>query len=951
MARNHSATQFISLQAESEVRPPLREPVLRGFIRLCLTLGSLFVCCVGSRADTVLFQDDFRPSGAGPGTNWVGLTTGFPDQTNDRILDGARSVLRMRCTNITPAQQRGIQAAKSISIPSAASNLHADLSFQPRVGGNSSVTFELSGAVANVRVFTQDWVPRQVTVDGAGSAGIFSANSGSQAYTTGTYYRFTIDAFTNVTTIALTSDDQQTVLWRYTTDKVVLGDFGGSVGLKVYQVTGAGIVENFINTIVLSSSTNTSPTAPGALVINSIPEPWRVHYVTNSSKSIITMYTSGGETLAQYQDLVHAMATNAPKGLANAFDPGPSFGSYNRPQWQWLADHGYPTLPYSVPFRTAAISTNDESLLKLLDNVGLFTSIQFGEWGYHFHTAKPYGPYDGYPRPMTNRIDCYDFLKSAYLQQTADYRRGRANSVTGHSHYESYAAEWGCRMVGIEVGENIAFTQSKFAFTRGASRQWEIPWSMQMSPWWSGYVTRWNILAHGHSLSLWKRMLLHGWFAGAAWLTPENNAEIIFTGGSPTNGMNAWGIELGKLYAFVNAHDRGTPYTPIAIVLDHHAGYNGYAHKAWGTLSLSAGDLEMDDLFVNQLFPGSDFIHHDPFPENREKGYLRETPYGEIFDVLLSSATAFTLDSYPVVLLAGDITFDTAFVHLLQNVLQTGTRLLIHSRHRAALGTNFNTLTNFGAVEVLPAWTNPVTARPTVIPSWRLNELSSAYLPIAVSGDPIQYSINRNAVGWVVELVHDSGVWKDPSNAAVTSNSDVAVVSLKPYVPVVAARRWQIDANGNIADTDLVYTGMPLRVQVGPGECAYVEFTLLSTNLLSWLQHYYPSARDYTVLTNSDTDGDGMTAAEEYVAGTDPTNRASVLRIVGYDHGIGTSTLKWLSVTNRIYGILASTNLLGGWTLQTDGYWGQSLGTNSLVFSNDARGSVIYKVRATMPSK
>lgn len=951
MAQSQSATQFISMQVESDLGCKLREPVLRVFTRWCLVLRSLFLCCVGARADTVLFLDDFGPSGAGPGTNWVALTTGYPDQTNDRILDGARSVLRMRCTNITPAQQRGIQTANSISISSVANNLHADLGFQARVGGNSSVTLELSGAAGSVRVFTQDWVPRQVTADGSGSAGKFAANSGSQAYTTSTYYHFTIDAFTNVTTIALKSDDQQTVLWRFTTDKLVLGDFGGSVGLKVFQVTGAGIVEAFINTIALSSCTNTSATAPGALVINSIPEPWRVHYVTNSSKPIMTMYTSGGETVAQYQDLVHTMANNPPKGLGNAFDPGPSFGSYNRPQWQWLADHGYPTLPYCVPFRTDAISTSDESLLKIMDNVGLFTSIQFGEWGYHFHTAKPYGPYDGFPKPMTNRIDCYDFLRSAYLQQTADYRRGWANSVTGHSHYESYAAEWGCRMVGIEVGENIAFTQSKFAFTRGASRQWEIPWSMQMSPWWNGYVTRWNTLAHGHSLSLWKRMLLHGWFAGAAWLTPENNANIIFNGGSPTNGMNAWGIELAKLYAFVNAHDRGTPYTPIAIVLDHHAGYNGYAHKAWGTLPFTAGDLEIDDLFVNQVFPGSDFIHCDPFPENREKGYLRETPYGEIFDVLLSSATAGTLNSYPAILLAGDITFDTQFKQVLQQVVQNGSMLMIHSRHRAALGNNFNILTNSGAVEVLPAWKNPVTARSTAIPSWRLQELSSAYLPIAVSGDPIQYSINRNAAGWVVELVHDSGVWKDPANAAVTNNSDVAVVSLQPSVPVVAARRWQIDGNGDIADADLMYTGMPLTVQVGPGECVYVEFTLLSTNLLLWLQYYYPTATDYAVLTDSDTDGDGMTAAKEYVAGTNPTNSASVLRIIGYDHGIGTSTLKWLGVTNRIYGVFASTNLLGGWTLQTDGLWGQPWGTNILVISNDARSGVMYKIRARMPTQ
>ena len=158
------------------------------------------------------------------------------------------------------------------------------------------------------------------------------------------------------------------------------------------------------------------------------------------------------------------------------------------------------------------------------------------------------------------------------------------------SHYECYAAEWGCRMSGIEVGENISFTQSKFAFARGASRQWAVPWSVQMSPWWNGYETTYSTLNYGHSLSLYERMLKHGWFAGAAWLTPENSEDIIFTYGTPGYGTTSWGGALAQVYAFINSHDRGIPYTPVAVVLDHYAGYNGYSHKAWGTLPFTAGD-------------------------------------------------------------------------------------------------------------------------------------------------------------------------------------------------------------------------------------------------------------------------------------------------------------------------------------------------------------------------
>ena len=59
-------------------------------------------------------------------------------------------------------------------------------------------------------------------------------------------------------------------------------------------------------------------------------------------------------------------------------------------------------------------------------------------------------------------------VKQYFVSRNRDLL-GRTISVTGHSHYEAYAGEWGARCIGLEVGENIAFTQSKFAFARGAA--------------------------------------------------------------------------------------------------------------------------------------------------------------------------------------------------------------------------------------------------------------------------------------------------------------------------------------------------------------------------------------------------------------------------------------------------------------------------------------------------
>ena len=101
------------------------------------------------------------------------------------------------------------------------------------------------------------------------------------------------------------------------------------------------------------------------------------------------------------------------------------------------------------------------------------------------------------------------------------------------------AGQWGAKLIGLELGENIAFTQSKLAFARGASRRTGVPWSVQVSQWFQGSTTssgplvisengRDRGLDAGHSLSFFERMWLHAWFAGAAIVTPEASISIFF---------------------------------------------------------------------------------------------------------------------------------------------------------------------------------------------------------------------------------------------------------------------------------------------------------------------------------------------------------------------------------------------------------------------------------------
>jgi hypothetical protein len=579
-----------------------------------------------------------------------------------------------------------------------------------------------------------------------------------------------------------------------------------------------------------------------------IPASFQVRPLPGHPAFVFTIYGAPAE-LEPVKQLVQVMRD---QHLGNGFDPGPTPNPATKPIFDYLANVGWPVMCYpgcadmQIKGGRCVLGPENEAALAAMDRAGVFTAVQLGEWGYYFHNLAPteswwrdvYGKeFDafkhlmkppglaGYNRRPTSRRECFEIIKDYYTSRQRDLL-GRVISVTGHSHYEAYVGEWGARCIGLEVGENIAFTQSKLAFARGASRQWQKPWSVQVSPWFSGACTTSGPLRKegrdargldaGHSLSFYERMWLHAWFAGAAMVTPENNIAIFFEKAAAPWTLTTHGRKAAEVFQFMRVHERGVPFTPVAIVIDHLAGYNGYMDKPWGILEPTAGDRQVRDLFDYQLFPGSDHIHTNPFPNNPEFSYLRPTPYGEMFDVQITSASAEMLSSYPVILLAGDIEFDEDFVAKLEHVLTKGRTLLLTRAHQEALGPRFTRLTKHPGVEVLQPWTNPGTGRPALISDSRLQRLVREAIPVEVSGDPIQYQVNRTTDGWVIELINNAGVAKKPDQPATTDPSATARVVLHPRIRCASAREWR--SNRSYAKLD------PLKLEVGPGQSAFVEF-------------------------------------------------------------------------------------------------------------------------------
>jgi hypothetical protein len=85
----------------------------------------------------------------------------------------------------------------------------------------------------------------------------------------------------------------------------------------------------------------------------------------------------------------------------------------------------------------------------------------------------------------------------------------------------------------------------------------------------------------------------------------------------------------------------------------------------------------------------------------------------------------------------------------------------------------------------------------------------------------------------------------------------------------------------------------------------------------SWRLRYFGTVYNILSQASADADGDGMNNAQEYIAGTDPTDRASVLTS-STTRTDATSAqdcvVRWPSVAGKQYVIQRSSSLFGGWT-------------------------------------
>jgi hypothetical protein len=344
-------------------------------------------------------------------------------------------------------------------------------------------------------------------------------------------------------------------------------------------------------------------------------------------------------------------------------------------------------------------------------------------------------------------------------------------SMTGHSFYSVYEAQWGTNMVGIELGEQIIASQSKIAYARGAAVQNNLPLFADISPWDAGlnaggtwgstipvfesgqseYTTPTNVPAAatlfnnsslnwngGHSPSLLSRLWYVTWLSGFSVVVPED-CQVNFFAYTPSQAssyvsptifvpknvnqravLSPIGVDAQKFMSVVDAHPNiGIPYTPFGVMVGQYAGFGGYDTfpAPWDHLQPNLGDRETE-LFWNTVFPNSMAVG-EVLPSNQanESTNLVAGPYGDTFDTVLSNASQAALAAFPTLTLVGNITFTPTLVSKLETYVKDGGVLSVSYEQSLELGGTWTKIQALGKTNVYgfsaskPPPTSPNTAR------------------------------------------------------------------------------------------------------------------------------------------------------------------------------------------------------------------------------------------------
>ncbi len=428
-----------------------------------------------------------------------------------------------------------------------------------------------------------------------------------------------------------------------------------------------------------------------------------------------------------------------------------------------------------------------------LEEYGFYTGQVFplkmgiGEWGFSFTQLTPGNKMGdgrvlipetkyGVEKPKT-RADSLRIIKDWMWKMFPDMVNDRWHSMNGYYLWNHYAGEWGAVMIGSETGESIGHTQASIAFTRGAGRQYGTPTFIDFSEWFRSTIP-------GHSASLAERTAMATYMGGIAnfvceggcWYAICNNTtDKRFDG--DYYALSATGKKWKSVIDFAEKYPNiGTAYTPFGIVMDYYHGIKARDDfsNAFAYFKYTDGDWMTYNL-IGKFFPGGWTQNWD------ETTYMVNGPYGDTCDTLLQNASQEVLNSYPCLILAGDIKFSGEEKNRYVNYVKNGGTLVMNTAYLNYFTDYKNQYGGGNGVKEITDGKGKVIVYG---PDFSLDAIDgiikdqlAELLPFTFSTN-IEYMVNIKDGTMYVTLINSDGVSKTPTTDAKLDSSKKKTVTV-----------------------------------------------------------------------------------------------------------------------------------------------------------------------------
>ena len=226
---------------------------------------------------------------------------------------------------------------------------------------------------------------------------------------------------------------------------------------------------------------------------------------------------------------------------------------------------------------------------------------------------------------------------------------------TSSTSFAHPLTEWGVRIIGMETAAVQPMTAMRLAFTRGAARQFGGDFFYYHAPNFGDSATTFTKLQNfagpdnffhsrygatmGPSLSWYRKSYYLYYISGASAIYLEQGFDQFFKPGPGEHPLqlNPLGRITEEFVRFAEKHpDRGTPYTPIAFLLDPAHGWEmtDYPHWPFGVSQINRSDRALRELLGAAYYPG---LVREGEPASGERQAFVPGVFGNIFDVLVAS--------------------------------------------------------------------------------------------------------------------------------------------------------------------------------------------------------------------------------------------------------------------------------------------------------------------------